>query len=400
MFESWLLSCYDGGMTATLPAPARAVPERAAGFGRIEELVTLRNRIDAEIALEVRAAAQREVEARLEEVAAGLVDVERVEAGIVAQVALAAQVSPTRARRLLHLARDLHAGLDSVRELFAAGRLDQARVAAIVRAAAHLDHGERAEVDRRLTVHDLPTLGLRRVGDVARTIAATVAPERFVERARAARRERHVSIRPAEDGMAVLRAYLPAEQAIACLAALRRAVVEQWVAPEPVTRPRGQLMADTLVERLTGQDASVAAQVEIQVLVPVESLLDEGAPLPAEIPGFGPSDLLSEAQCVGWRRLVTRDGIVVGGDSRRRAYTGVLADLIRARDRGRCTEPHCDAPIQHLDHRERWADGGPTSLDNGRGACAFHNLIREQPGWSLDRGATVTPAGRRYPLRQ
>ncbi|GAA4536465.1 hypothetical protein GCM10023175_03500 [Pseudonocardia xishanensis] len=57
----------------------------------------------------------------------------------------------------------------------------------------------------------------------------------------------------------------------------------------------------------------------------------------------------------------------------------VLADLIRSRDRGRCTEPHCDAPIQHLDHLHRWSEGGATTLDNGVGKCTFHNLVRESP---------------------
>ncbi|WP_308116859.1 DUF222 domain-containing protein [Pseudonocardia sp. WMMC193] len=240
---------------------------------------------------------------------------------------------------------------------------------------------------------------MRRIADLARTVAAAVAPETFAERARAARRDRHVTISPAEDGMAVLRALLPMEQAITCYAALRKAVTEHWVGAEPVTRTRGQIMADTLVARLTGQAATTPAQVEIQVLVPVESLLDPDSPLPAEIPGFGPTDLLDHATCVGWRRLVTRDGIVIGGESRRRGFGGVLADWIRARDRGRCTEPGCDAPIAHLDHRRRWSEGGPTSLGNGRGACAFHNQVREQPGWHLTDHTTTTPTGRRYTLR-
>jgi hypothetical protein len=389
-------------MSATLLDSAPAAPtvpsteDRAAGFARIEELVAVRNRVDAEIAEEVRAAAQREVEARLQE---SLDDPERVEASIVGQVGLALGVSPTRARERVRIARDLHAGLDRVRESFAAGELDERRVAAIVAAAAHLDADERGRLDQRLAAHDLPSLGLRRIADLARSISAAVAPEKFAERARAARRDRHVSISPAPDGMALLRAVLPVEQGVACYAALRAAVKEVWVAPEPVTRTRGQIMADTLVARLTGREAAEPATVEIQVLVPLQSLLDDGAPLPAEIPGFGPTDLLDRAECVGWRRLVTRDGVVLGGDSRRRAFGGVLADWIRARDRGRCTEPGCDAPIEHLDHRKRWSEGGSTSLDNGRGTCVFHNQLREQPGWHLDDRTTTTPTGRRYTLR-
>jgi hypothetical protein len=121
--------------------------------------------------------------------------------------------------------------------------------------------------------------------------------------------------------------------------------------------------------------------VEVQVIVPIEALVTAGTPLPAELPGFGPlpADLLTGPGRTTWRRLVSREGIVIGADSRRRAFRGVLADVIRTRDRGRCTVPHCDAPIEHLDHLHRWAEGGRTSLDNGAGACAFHNLVREIP---------------------
>ncbi|GAA1834275.1 HNH endonuclease signature motif containing protein [Pseudonocardia ailaonensis] len=369
--------------TALAPRPGTPVPAAAAEAARIAELVALRNRIDAEIAEEVRAFARAAVEARLEQIAAEQVTVEQVEATVVDRLGRALRVSPTRARAQLRIGRDLHAGLDRVRTSYGAGELDQPKVAAIVAAAAGLDAGERAEVDRRLSSYDLPSLGLRRVADLARTIVAEVAPEKFAERARAARRDRHVTISPAGDGMALLRAYLPAEQGVTCYAALRKAVTEHWVGSEPVTRTRGQIMADTLVERLTGAaPTEAAAAVELQVLVPVESLVDTaGGPLPVELPGFGPvpAEFLVEPGRATWRRLVTREGVVIGADSRRRTFTGVLAEVIRSRDRGRCTAPHCDAPIEHLDHLHRWSEGGSTTLENGAGRCAFHNLVREIP---------------------
>ncbi|WP_181780407.1 DUF222 domain-containing protein [Pseudonocardia pini] len=281
-----------------MSATALAPPVETAGVepARVEELVALRNRIDAEIAESVRAFARREVEARLGQIAAEQ---------------------------------------DTVQQ-----------------------------VDRRLAAHDLPSLGPRRIADLARTIVVEVAPEKFAERARAARRDRHVTIGPAGDGMAVLRAYLPAEQGIACYAALRKAVTEHWVSPEPVTRTRGQVMADTLVERLTG--AAVAAPVvgvEVQVLVPIEALVSADGPLPVELPGFGPvpAELLVGPGRTAWRRLITEDGVVIGADSRRRTFTGVLADVVRSRDRG------------------RWTDGGRTTPANGAGKCAFHDLVREIP---------------------
>ncbi|WP_181779009.1 HNH endonuclease signature motif containing protein [Pseudonocardia pini] len=352
------------------------------GLARVAELVELRNRIDAEIAGSVRAYARAEVDARLPQIAADQVTVEQVEATIVDRLGRALRVSPSRARVQLRIGRDLHAGLDRIRELYDDGELDQPKVAAIVAAAAHLDTTERTELDARLAAHDLRGLGQQRVADLARTIVAQVAPAKFAERAHTARRDRHISISPAGDGMALLRAYLPAEQGVACYAALRKAVTEHWVTPEPVTRTRGQLMADTLVKRLTGTaPTEPVVDVELQVLVPIETLLDTDDPLPVELPGFGPipAELLVEPGRRTWRRLITQDGIVIGADSRRRAFTGVLAEVIRSRDRGRCTAAHCDAPIEHLDHLHRWSDGGPTTLDNGASKCAFHNLVREIP---------------------
>jgi hypothetical protein len=146
-------------------------------------------------------------------------------------------------------------------------------------------------------------------------------------------------------------------------------------------------MADTLVERLTGQATAEDVDIAVQVMVPVEALLDPDSPLPAEIPGYGPVpvDLLATgAGRKTWRRLITRDGVIIGGDSVQRNFTGVLADLIKMRDGGRCTAPYCDAPIGHLDHIIRWRHGGRTEFDNGRGLCIFHNHLRE----------IVTTAGR------
>ena len=98
--------------------------------------------------------------------------------------------------------------------------------------------------------------------------------------------------------------------------------------------------------------------------------------------------------------------VVVGGDRVRRRFDGWLAAMIKARDQ-RCRDPFCDAPIRHLDHIERHADGGATSYENGRGVCARGNYVREMPGWRVEvvddgtRGSphrvqTTTPTGHVY----
>ena len=257
-----------------------------------------------------------------------------MERKIVAEVAVACRVSPFHGRRRLHLARDLHLGLDHVRELFAAGELAETKVLKVVAATAHLDRDERAAVDQQLSVESIERLGMRRVHDLMTRLAMKIAPEKAEAKARAARAGRHVRVRLAADGMANLVAHLHAEQAAACFGALHRAVHEHYVTADTVTRSRWQILADTLVERLTGQTTAGDVNVEVQLVMPVETLLDPTSPLPARIAGHGPLpvDIAKEmvATTAGkksLRRLVTRDGIVIGGDSRRRTFDGITRDL-------------------------------------------------------------------------
>ena len=309
---------------------------------------------------------------------------ERVERKIVAEVAVACRVSPFQGRRRLHLARDLHLGLDHVRGLFAAGELAEATVLTVVAATAHLDPVERAAVDQRLADEGIERLGIRRLHDLTTGLAMEIAPEKAEVKARAARAARHVRVRLATDGMADLVAHLPAEQAAACFGALHRAVTEHYVTADTVTRTRSQILADSVVERLCGQAWRGDVAVEVEVLIPIEALLDPDSPLPANIAEHGPlpGDMAREilsttAGKKAFRRLFTRDGIVIGGDSRRRVFDGALETFIRARDGNRCTAPYCDASIRHIDHVKRWSDGGRTTFDNGRGYCEFHNHARE-----------------------
>jgi len=71
--------------------------------------------------------------------------------------------------------------------------------------------------------------------------------------------ERRVSLRPAPDAMTRLTALLPVAQGVAGYAALSRHADTNIATGD--ARGRGQVMADTLVERVTGQ--STAEQVPV-----------------------------------------------------------------------------------------------------------------------------------------
>ena len=145
-------------------------------------------------------------------------------------------------------------------------------------------------------------------------------------------------------------------------------------------------MADTLVERLTGQAAADQINTEINLIMPIDALIKPGDPTPAEIPGYGPiPGWLARQLAVShgparrwWRRLFTApspDGgaMIVGGDPTRRRFDGWLGKLITLRDQT-CREPYCTAPIRHLDHVTPYRDGGLTTYSNGRGALRTTQL--------------------------
>nr|WP_060711190.1 HNH endonuclease signature motif containing protein [Pseudonocardia sp. HH130629-09] len=374
---------------------------------QIQQIETLQAPLAGLQASRIRAFARAHVENRLADDRTdgsdrARADVERLHRSVVAQIQLACRVSTTEARTRVANTRDLHTGLDHVRGLHTAGELSAAKVTAIAVECRDLDPRQRRQVDTRLAAHDLTRLGIGRLRAMTRRMVAEIAPERF--RSRAAAAERRVTLRPAPDAMSHLTAYVPVAQGAACLAAPQKAFVQVQVDPAPLTRSHGQIMADTLVERVTGQTTATAVHLEVQVTVPVQALLDPTSPLPAEIPGLGPvpAELLATSEATSsLRRLLTDQGLVIGGDSRQRTFTGLLATLVTARADNRCTEPYCDAPLRHIDHIHRHTDGGRTDLDNGRGLCEFHNHIREQPGRHVARApdgtvVTTTPTGHTY----
>jgi 5-methylcytosine-specific restriction endonuclease McrA len=78
--------------------------------------------------------------------------------------------------------------------------------------------------------------------------------------------------------------------------------------------------------------------------------------------------------------------IVFGGPSRvidvgvtQRLFTGATRRAVEVRDQ-ECFHPCCDiaAPDCQVDHIVPYEANGPTTQDNGRLACAFHNRDRHK----------------------
>ena len=220
-----------------------------------------------------------------------------------------------------------------------------------------------------------------------------------------------MTVRPAPDTMSLVTGLLPVAQGVAVHAALTRHADSLRAAGD--TRSKGQIMADTFVERLTGQATAEAVPVEVQLVMTDRALLG-GDDEPGRLVGHGPvpaalgRSLLAAAveQATAWvRRLYAAPatGELVAMESTRRVFPAGLHRFLVVRDEV-CRTPWCDAPVRHADHVRRAAAGGPTSAANGQGLCAACNQTKETPGWrsSVSRAGpgstvtTVTPTGHAY----
>ena len=288
-------------------------------------------------------------------------DYRRLGRGIGDQVGLATRTGGWHGARRLTLARDLTHELPATFALLARGDISEYVAQQVATETSHLDGDTRRRVDAQLAAEGLAAMTPKQTAGQARRLAYAADPQAAVNRARNARKDRRVSLRPAPDTMTWFGALLPVEQGVACLAALRRHADTLTAAGDG--RTRAQIMADTAVERLTGQSEADGMPVEVNLVMPIDSLLDPDSPVPADLPGHGPIPARLAKEIIGsagdrawWRRLFTAptgwDGerAVIGGDRTARRFTGALATLIRLRDQRTCREPFCGAPIRHFDH--------------------------------------------------
>ena len=401
-------------LTSLTTDAAGGVVDDSSEADLIDQVAVL-ERLRAAVAALQAATVVRFARARVERQLALDVHPRDVGRGIAEEIGLACRVSPTVAARRLGSAWAWWFDLPHTYAALASGRLPEQTAEAVVTETRHLDGPARRAVDARLQTAEIAGTGVREAAALARRYAYEADREAYVARGRHERQHRRVGLRPAPDTMSVLSGYLPVEQGAACLAALRRHSDGLVAAGDE--RTRGQIMADTLVQRLTGQATATDVAVEVQIVMPVGLVTDPDSTRTATVSGAGPlpgplahAVIDASSGVKRWRIVrATLAGHVVGIEPRRRRFTGPLGDLVVVRDQT-CREPFCDAPVRHLDHVTRSTDGGETTLANGRGLCARHNLVREQPGWSAtvvhdglgDQPHTVlttTPTGHRYVAR-
>jgi hypothetical protein len=364
--------------------PGDAESDLIAGIAELERLKA------AAAARQARLTAALDTARRAAEAAAG-VPAARRGRGVSTEVALARRDSPARGGRHLGFAKALVNEMPHTLAALEAGALSEWRATIVVRESACLEVEDRRRLDAELCAD---TKGLDGVGDAAlaaaaKAIAYRLDPYAVVDRAARAHEERTVTIRPAPDTMTYLTALLPVAQGVSVYAALKREADLCFDG-----RGRGQVMADTLVERVTGRPAAQPVPVAVNLVISDQALLgvEDGA---AAVVGYGsvPSsvarNLIAAAvadpdSLATLRKLYARpaNGALVAMESRSRLFPTGLAEFIGLRDQ-RCRTPYCDAPIRHRDHATPYRRGGRTSASNGLGLCERCNYTKEVPGWTV-----------------
>ena len=324
----------------------------------------------------------REAEARAEGRNA-----KRVPASVAGEVGLARHESPHKASTLVGLAAVLTSEMPHTMAVFTAGEVSEWHTTVLARETACLSRTHRGMVDAELAPK-LAELSTRRLAAEARKLAYELDPHSVVARIGQAEADRNVTIQSAPDCMTRVSALLPVAQGVAAYAALTAAADTARAAGDE--RSKNQVMADTLVARITGEEEAGEVDVEIQLVITDEALLGDSAtparmndhgPIPATIARGLAADAIGNARA--WvRRLYVRpdSGQLVAMESARRHFPKTMKAFIKARDEV-CRTPWCGAPIRHTDHLTSVHAGGATSLRNGQGLCERCNQVKEHPGW-------------------
>ena len=321
--------------------------------------------------------------------------------GVADQIALARGVSVYRAANDLALVKGLVAELPATMSSLASAATSEGAALAVARETVCLMPDDRAAVDQRVAGRLSTRTSAKRALGMARAEAARVDAESGVRRIRMAENERCVTVRPAPDAMVYLSALMPVKDGIAAYAALDKHATTARAAGD--ARSRGQIMADELLARLTGVSSAPLVPVEVQLVMPAQTLLggssageepDAARPIdPGNEPGrLGdqviPAELCRQIALIPddaaqrWIRRVFTDpasGQVRQVDERRRLFTGAIRRAILLRDQG-CRS--CGAPIREVDRhaaQRRWTD------DHGQWPGSLPAVQPDQAAAGVDR---------------
>ena len=234
----------------------------------VEEISRLERLKSAAAAGQARAAVALEELRRAGEAAAGVPKARQCR-GVASEVALARKDSPVRGGRHLGFAKALVYEMPYTLAALDCGALSEWRATLIVRESACLDVEDRRQLDVEMC-SDLAKLdgeGDTRImaGPRRSPIGLTRKPS-WTGRPRPNRSDRDDPSYPGP--MTYVTALLPVAKGVGVYAAQKGAADTTFDG-----RSRGQIMADALVERVTGRSAEVADPVAVNLVIADETLL-------------------------------------------------------------------------------------------------------------------------------
>ncbi|MDQ2844888.1 MAG: DUF222 domain-containing protein, partial [Actinomycetota bacterium] len=203
--------------------------------------------------------------------------------GIAEQIGYARRLAPGAASRQLGLPRALADRLPQAFALLRDGLISEAQCQILAAKSSHLDETDAAIVDAAMAPR-LTGWNLKQTEQAVQHAVYAIDPQGFVDRRGKAEQDRTVWIKPAPDCKATVTALLPVAQGVAVYAALKKAADTRGVGDD---RSGKQVMADTLVERITGQTEAHLVPVRVNLTMTADTLLGNGT-TPAWLEDFGP----------------------------------------------------------------------------------------------------------------
>ena len=212
----------------------------------IEQLETAKNALTG---VQAKAQAVFAAQQRLAQAKAGMAK-DKLGKGVGLQIGLARGESAHRGRQLAELAAVLVREMPHTLNALASGAVGEYRTQIMATETVFLSSEHRADVDRALAsdLEKFAAMGSKELAAAARNAAYLLEPEVFTKRRGKAVTDRHVTLRPAADGMTLLSALIPLRHGVAVLKTLTQVADSARAAGDQ--RGVGQLMADALTHRL------------------------------------------------------------------------------------------------------------------------------------------------------
>lgn len=190
--------------------------------------------------------------------------------GICEQIGYARRISPVAAAHHLGLGQALIGRLPEAFGKLRTGQVSEAQCQILSTRTSHLSDVDAMIVDAAIAPR-MAGWNISATEQAVNQAAYHIDPRAFVDRRGKAEHDRRVWVRPAPDCMSIVSALLPAAQGVAVYASLRKAAETGRGTGD--RRGLGQIMADTVVERVTGQSQAHLVPVQVNLTISSETLL-------------------------------------------------------------------------------------------------------------------------------